>query len=328
MIVDQYKVIDTYPGHSQLTTVREVSFEPGGLLCNCAVDLARLDPDLHVPVVGVIGRDTQGAFLLDRLGEYPQIDTSQVHYGADTSFTDVMEDRAANTRTFFQYRGANAELDLDHVDFDRLDVDAIHVGYALLLDRLDSPDEEYGTRLARLLATAKERGLRTSIDVVSEDSDRFERVVTPALAHTDVLVVNEYEAGRISGNPVPAEGPSISWLRETTRRLLDAGVGEWVVIHWAGGGAGRSKDGQWEIRPSLALDPSKIATTTGAGDAFASGIVWAGWAGWDLGEALELAIGAAACSLREANATSGVRPVAETLAEYRAAGKVALPEED
>ena len=37
--------------------------------------------------------------------------------------------------------------------------------------KVDGPDEEYGTLGARILHDARERGMKTSIDVVSEQSD-------------------------------------------------------------------------------------------------------------------------------------------------------------
>jgi len=48
-----------------------------------------------------------------------------------------------------------------------------HLGYLLLLDALDQPDAKFGTQAARLLAAAQAAGVKTSVDVVSEDSDRF-----------------------------------------------------------------------------------------------------------------------------------------------------------
>ena len=57
MIVDNYNVVDTYPDPSTLTTIRESTSQPGGMVVSCAVDLARLDPDLRIPVVGIVGDD-------------------------------------------------------------------------------------------------------------------------------------------------------------------------------------------------------------------------------------------------------------------------------
>ncbi|MEA4945296.1 MAG: carbohydrate kinase family protein [Propionicimonas sp.] len=317
-ILDQYKLIDTYPAASSLVSVRSVARTPGGLMCNCAIDLARLDPSLRIPVVGVVGDDPDGDYLAGQLASYPGIDTSQLHRAGTTSFTDVMEDSTTKTRTFFQYRGANAELDVEHVDFDRLDANLLHAGYILLLDRLDDTDDVYGTRMARLLATARRHGLRTSVDVVSEQSDRFSRLVPPALRYTDYCVLNETEAARTTGITIQDAGTiNRSALRRAAEALLGMGVSTWVVIHWPGGAVGLSRQGAWEERPSVRLRPDQIVTTTGAGDAFAAGVLYAAWSGAGLSDALELGTGAAACSLLAGSATDGVRSHHDVLAFYR-----------
>ena len=317
-LVDHYKRIGTYPAASALTTIHSVETAPGGLLCNCAIDLARLDPGLRIPVVGVVGEDEAGDFLARRLDSYPGIDTGQLHRAGRTSFTDVMEDAAAATRTFFHYRGANALLCPDHFDFARLDADLLHIGYALLLDALDAADPVYGTGLARVLATAKQHGLRTSIDVVSEQSDRFRQIVPAALRHTDYCIVNEVEACRTTGvELVDPVAPDLDVLRRAASALLELGVSTWAVIHWSAGAVGLACSGEWVVRPALALDPDRIVTTTGAGDAFAAGVVYTAWEGGGLAAAIETGIGAAASSLLVGNATDGVPDVAEVRARYR-----------
>lgn len=316
MILDYYKVVDSYPSPSALTTVRSMSSAPGGLLCNCAAGLARLDPGLRIPVVGQVGDDPAGDQLLAGLNAHPGIDTTQVHRGGQTSFTDVMEDSSTKTRTFFQFRGANAEVDVDHVDFERLDADLLHAGYILLMDALDGPDPEFGTRMARLLATAQARGIRTSVDVVSEHSDRFSRLVPPALRYTDYCILNELEAARTTGVPID-EVVTEAGARRTAEALLGFGVSTWVVIHWPGGAVGLSREGEWVARPSVALRPEQIVTTTGAGDAFASGVIHAAWSGRSLAEAVETGIGSAACSLLAGNSTDGIRQHDEVLRFYR-----------
>ena len=105
-----------------------------------------------------------------------------------------MADEVSKQRSFYQCRGANADFcEGGH----RLgSVGRGHAAHRLhtLLDALDAPDGEYGTKMARLLHTARQRGIKTSIDVVTEASERFGRIVTPALRYTDYCVINEVEA--------------------------------------------------------------------------------------------------------------------------------------
>lgn len=318
LIVDRYKVVETYPPAGSLTTIVGMGSAAGGLAYSCSVDLARLDPTLRVPVIGVVGSDPDGDLLVTALEKYRGIETAGIRREGQTSFTDVMEDQSGKTRTFFQYRGANALLDVNDVDFDSLDIDLLHAGYVLLLDKLDEEDSEYGTRMARLLAAAQERGVKTSVDVVSEESDRFARLMPPALKYTDYCIINEVEVGRTTGVSVEKAGKvDLTALREAAMRILGMGVSTWVVVHWRGGAAGLSVSGEWVVRPSIDLPKAEIVTSTGAGDAFASGVLLGAWRGFSLAQSIELGIGTATSSLKEGNSTDGVGRWEDMLAYYQ-----------
>ena len=116
-----------------------------------------------------------------------------------TSFTAVMSNNRTKERTFFQHAGANAYYGEEHIDWDKLDVNIFHIGYILLLPHLDEPDAQYGTKMARLLDRAQKAGMKTSIDVVSESGERFQKLVTPALRYTDYCIINELETQQTTG---------------------------------------------------------------------------------------------------------------------------------
>lgn len=308
LIVDRHLALDTYPAESRLATITSVDSSPGGLAHNCAVDLARLDPTLPVTVFGRVGEDELGDEVLACLARHPGIDASHVVRAGVTSFTEVMENPRRATRTFFHFRGANAHFCAADVRLDAAAFDVLHVGYALLLDALDQPDEACGTRLAALLKAAQEAGIATSLDAVSEESDRFAALVPPALAYTDVCCLNELEAGRTTGIVVDPEAPGFRAddLRPVAERLLDLGVGRWALVHWAGGAVGLDREGTWCAAPAVRLAPDDVVGTTGAGDAFAAGVLVAFHRGRPLDEALCAGLGAAAASVQHRTATDGV----------------------
>ena len=104
----------------------------------------------------------------------------------------------------------------------------------MLLDSLDLPDEEFGTRSARLLAKMREQGYETSLDLVSRKGDpRYQPLVMPCLPHLDYLVINEMEAGEFSGLEMrlPDDSPHIANIAAAASQLLAAGVRQRVVIH-------------------------------------------------------------------------------------------------
>jgi len=206
-IIDLVKMIDVYPQPEQLANIRSQSQGTGGAPYNVLVDLARSGTPFPLFATGLVGQDALGEHIRETCRHY-QIDIS--HLGttdkAPTSFTDVMTEQGHGRRTFFHARGANALWRGDDLDFDKLPVRIFHLGYLLLLDALDEPDPRFGTKAARLLARAQAAGVKTCADVVSEDSDRFARIVNPALKHVDYCILNEIEAGKTTGFKIREPG--------------------------------------------------------------------------------------------------------------------------
>jgi sugar/nucleoside kinase (ribokinase family) len=320
MIVDILYPVRGLPGPGELTSILDgISRSSGGALCNVIADLAALDPALPLSALGRVGTDSEGDFILERLGKFPNINLSGVKREGITSFTAVMSDEITKQRTFFHYRGANACFCEDDIDWDSLDAGFLHIGYILLLDALDKEDPEYGTKMARLLRTAQSRGIKTSLDVVSEAGGRFKRLVPPALKYADYCIINELEAAQVTGVPLrDGSGALLSAnMRGALERLRSFGVDEWAVIHAPEGGYGMNRDGRYEAVPSLALDGDYIKGTVGAGDAFCAGTLYGAYTGAALHEGIELGIAAAACSLSQPGATEGMHSAPEAMNLYR-----------
>ena len=316
MIVDVLYPILGHPKPGELTTITEgISRSSGGALCNVIVDLAKLDPALPLAALGRVGTDSEGDFVLDKLKAHDNIDISRVRREGLTSFTAVMADTIGKQRTFYHYRGANARFCEADVEWDTLDVRLLHIGYILLLDALDEPDDEFGTKMARLLHTAQSKGILTSIDVVSEAGDRFGRIVPPALRYTDYCIINELEAQASTGVLLRGESGELiaANLPEALRKLKQLGVSTWAVIHCPEGGYGMDEHGDYIETQSVPLPREAIKGTVGAGDAFCSGVLYGAYTGLPLTEAIELGNAAAACSLSESGATEGMRTAKEAM---------------
>lgn len=316
MLVDITYPIETWPRQNELTHITEgIQNSTGGAVCNTITDLARLDPEMHLIASGFAGHDAEGDFILEEMGKYPNIDLSMVRRDGRTSFTAVMSNNQTKERTFFQHAGANAYYGEEHIDWDKLDVDIFHIGYILLLPNLDAEDPEYGTKMARLLHRAQRQGLKTSIDVVSETGDRFQRLVTPALRYTNYCIINELEAQQTTGVVLRDEDGTLhpERMEEALQKLFDLGVSTWAVIHCPEMGCGRAADGSFCRQDSLKLPKGYIQGTVGAGDAFCAGVLYAAEHGWSLAEALKLAACTAAASLSAVGASDGVGTAQEVL---------------
>ena len=297
VLVDKLNEISAYPACGQLTKILGTSLVVGGAVPNTGIDIKRVDPTVTVKAVGKLGRDSEGDFIVRVLSENG-LDTAPLTRGdKPTSFTDVMS-IVGGQRTFFTYPGACADFGVDDIDFDALDVDMLHLGYFLLLDKVDAGDG------LKILKRAKEYGIKTSIDLVSENSDRY-GIVRECLPYTDNVIINEHEAGMIAGIEPCREN-----LEKITREIKKMGVSERVIIHMPELGVCLSDNGYFEL-PSLNLPKGYIKGTTGAGDAFCAGALIGIYRGLDEIEILKLAAKAAVASLSAPDAVSGMRSETE-----------------
>jgi sugar/nucleoside kinase (ribokinase family) len=325
-IIDQVKLIDVYPRREQLANIRGQSQGTGGAPYNVLLNLALLGAPFPLSAAGLVGQDGLGRQILADCRRH-KIDTC--HLGittqAPTSYTDVMTEREGGHRTFFHARGANALWRGQGLDFRKSRARIFHLGYLLLLDALDGPDANFGTQAARLLAAAQAAGLKTSVDVVSEDSDRFARIVGPALRHVDYCIVNEIEAGKTTGFQIRRPDGCLDSvaLRHAAGALLQQGVRELVIVHFPEGGFARTRGGDDFWQSSVKLPAGYIAGTAGAGDAFCAGCLLGIHEGWDLSRCLLSAVCAAASSLSHPTCTGGVRSLQAALALAKKFGLIA-----
>jgi len=314
-ILDRTKIIDVYPVQDALANILAETSCNGGGPYNVLIDLARLQAPFPLAGVGLVGDDAAGEYIRENCQAH-RIDTRQLQISkeAPTSYTDVMTVKSTGRRTLFQQRGANAFLDAGHFDFTQSDARIFHLGYLLLLDRLDQPDPAFGTVAAAVLRRAQEAGFKTSVDVVSEDSDRFAAIVRPALRFCDYCVLNEFEAERTTGIEIVCEGKiDLLAARNAARELLAAGVREWVVIHFPAGAIAVGSAGQELVQASINMPQTLIVGTLGAGDAFAAGVLLGLHEEVPMDVALTYGVCAAAASLTDPTSSDGVKPLSQCL---------------
>ncbi|HBD1723607.1 TPA: carbohydrate kinase family protein, partial [Escherichia coli] len=292
MLVDHVHQIIQWPERGWLAEITHSERSTGGAPLNVLLTLAKMRTGLPLQAVGLIGQDSDGDYIMAMLEQY-HVNRQHVQRTtfAPTSMSQVMTDPSGQ-RTFFHSPGANRLLDLPA--FDQLDntMKIFHLGYLLLLDSLDMPDDVYGTRSARLLAQMRDTGFETSLDLVSRKGDpRYQPLVLPALRHLDYLVINELEAGEFSGLEIrlPNGEPHIAHIAAAARELLDAGVRQRVVIHCPEGAWGETPEQGGVWIPSQKLEQREIIGSVGAGDAFCAGFLYGCHERWTLTESIKLA---------------------------------------
>ena len=300
VIVDKINEISAYPGIGELTQIRSIQNAIGGCVPNVALDLKKIAPELPISAIGTIGDDPEGVFVTDTLSAGGlDISGLTVKAGEKTSFTDVMS-IPGGQRTFFTYPGASAGFGVEDIDFDSLNAKMLHLGYFLLLQKVDDGDG------LKILQKAQEYGIETSIDLVSENSDRY-GLVLPCLPYTDYLIVNELEAGKLAGIEPAKEN-----LQEIARTLKEMGVRKKVIVHMPDCSVCYSEAG-YSCLGSYVLPDGYIQGTTGAGDAFCAGALMGIYNGLDDVKIMEFASGCAVMALGSPDATSGMKTQQEII---------------
>jgi sugar/nucleoside kinase (ribokinase family) len=299
-IVDRVKIIDAWPAEDRLANVISVTLGGGGGAHNVLIDLARMKAPFPLLGIGYVGNDEDGRYLIEEAKEL-KVDFSGIRVTLEhpTSFTDVMTVQSTGRRTFFHARGAN--MLLEPGDIDPGECKILHLAYLLLLDKIDPVAPQVLSRIRAL-------GVKTSVDVVSETSERFMRVVYPALDHIDYLILNEIEAGEVSGHVIRRDDGSydLEELKSAARKLFRENL---VVVHMPEGAFAVSKEHGELWVPSRPV--KTIVSAVGAGDAFAAGMLYGLHEEWPLAQCMDLAHAAAGACLGHQTTTGGLRPINE-----------------
>lgn len=291
-LVDEINVIKEYPSIGRLTQIFGVNRSVGGLVPNVGIDVKRINPDLSVYAYCKVGKDDKAEFLLDTLcNNGVNVDGIKRAEILDTSFTQVMSIEGGE-RTFFTYAGASADFGCDDIDFEKITAKIFHLGYFLLLEKVDNGD---GVKILREL---KKRGIKTSIDLVSSTADAYEKVL-PCLPFVDYLIINELEAAAL------CKSDKTDDLRILAEKLKAMGVKEGVIIHEEDKACFLGES-YAEIN-SLIVPDELLKGKTGAGDAFCAGCLVEIYANSEPQRILETGVRAAAASITSANATDGVK---------------------
>ena len=283
--------ISHLPAAGELLLADRLTLSVGGCASNVAIDLARLA--VRVGVVGCVGEDTLGRFVIETL-EAARIDSSGVRpwAGVGTSGTLIIN-VAGEDRRFIHTLGANAHFAAVDIPLARVRAaKVLYVGGYLLMPAL------VAVELAEVFRQARAWGVTTVLDIgLPGPGDQWPHLA-PVLPHTDVFLPNHHEATAITGLSDP---------RRQAQRFHDAGAGT-VVITCGGQGTVLVTKGQ-RLRAGVYARP--LVASTGAGDAFAAGYIAALLAGADLPRCLEWGSALGASCVRGVSATESVFTRAE-----------------
>jgi len=262
--------VSEIPPGQNISLLDEIRVTVAGTAGGTAVDLAKLGAE--VVSIGALGDDEIGNIVRGILRRYGVDPSGMVEKkGVQTSAT-MLPIRPNGERPALHVMGANAKFCADDVDFDSLATfDVVHVGGTFLMPTFDGADS------ARVLQAARAAGAITTMDVLGVSKPGLDETLRPSLPHLDYFLPNIEEAQMVTG---------LSARGDVARFFLDQGVGT-VILKMGADGSSIHRSGEDEILvPAFRVD---VIDTTGCGDAYDAGFIWATASGWSLTEAARLA---------------------------------------
>ena len=315
VITDIIKIIDRYPPQDEVCFIRTVKRAGGGPALNILLNLRLMGAEYPLATISTMGDDEHGEFIRSLLRNH-RIDDSRLitRAGTPSAQVDVMTAEDTGRRTFFYLPGAADLLTSDLFDFTDAPYDVFHIGAPGLLATMDQRDENGDSGFVTALRKAKQAGMFTNMELATIEPERLAKSTLPCLPLLDSIIINEQEAGILAGLD-PRPNGYIDWNRveDSARRLRELGATTLIGIHFPEGGVVMNKEGQMYRQPSVDMPDDAIVSAVGAGDAFASGLLFGFIEGWEITGALKLAVANAAVSLLSDTTTGSIRPWKESL---------------
>lgn len=267
----------------------------GGDAHNNAVDMARLGN--AVSYIGRVGNDLFAQNCLASL-QAAGVNTEYVVYSktAEQAKSLILMGEGG-ARTFYQNFGTSEEFCFEDINLQALEgTDVLQIGGTFHMKKFD------GAGAARLLKLAKEMGITTSLDVTMDRTGRWNEILEPYYPHLDYFMPSIEQAVEITGKDS---------LSEMADFLLKRGVQN--VIIKAGTHGSYFKNRQTAFSCGCYQVPG-VVDTTGAGDAFVSGILTALGRGASPEACMIFATACSAHVIQAVGATTGMKSYDEIAA--------------
>ncbi|MDQ2898373.1 MAG: carbohydrate kinase family protein [Acidobacteriota bacterium] len=268
------------------TLIEEVEQHLGGNAGTTSYTLATLGAP--VQLIGLVGRDSAAGALISILEE-AGVNTRLLQFTKAPTSTAISLVNEAGERALLYHLGASAE---DFTEPLELPAEAAHFHLAAVYRM-----RYLRSAAPRILKSARDAGLTTSVDTQWDHEGEWLRVLAPSLPFTDFLFLNEEEARLLSGREDPADAA----------RAMHAMGARHVIVKL--GERGCLVDGR-EIVPGFRV---QAVDTTGAGDCFVGGFLAALHRGASRAEAARFANAVAAMAVQKLGAVRGVVSYEETL---------------
>jgi sugar/nucleoside kinase (ribokinase family) len=276
----------------------EIRITAAGTAAGTSVDLVKLGAE--VTAMGAIGDDMLGGLLVSLLDGYG-VDTRLLarKAGLRTSAT-ILPIRPNGERPALHMPGATPSLTAADISLDAIaSADVLHVGGPDVLGPFA------GSQLRGVLEFARDRGLITTMDVLSPGDAAAWQRLRELLPYVQYFLPNSDQLAALTGT---------ADLDAAAARVLALGTEAVLVSRAADGAALITGQGRADL-PALPVD---VVDTTGCGDAVTAGFITGLLRGWPLEAAAWLSMAAASQVAGGLGSDAGITGFDTTLEIMRA----------
>jgi sugar/nucleoside kinase (ribokinase family) len=283
--------IEHLPAAGELILADKLVLTIGGCAANVAVDLSKMG--IRSSVLGRVGDDIFGRVVADMLRDQG-VDVAglQTSPGVDTSQTLIVN-VVGQDRRFIHTFGANALFSAADISPELLaGCKTLYLGGYLLMNAVRQDE------LAAVFAAARQRGIKTVLDVVTPGPADYLSRLRNLLPHVDVFLPNNHEGELITGEGDPVKQAEIFHRLGAKTAIVTLGGDGAIVV----GEGVRLRAGAFRM---------PFVDGTGGGDAFAAGYIAGMLEGRDVEGCLKVASALGASCVRAIGTTTGVFTRAE-----------------
>jgi sulfofructose kinase len=287
--VDQIGVVEHVPGPDEVVRLQEYHVEQGGMVATAMVAAARLGAKPEF--IGAVGDDANGRLILQSFaGEGVAAGAVQVIPGGISAFSFILVEQHSGKRTIIHEPGVQQSRTLNGLPEDPKRL-LSGVGYLHL-------DGFWMDTAVTMAESAKEAEIQITLDIGQNQRDpKIENL----LALADYVIPSLTFARRFTGRDE---------VQSAAEGLL--GYGAKAVIQTLGeqGAFVIAEDGRSFTVPAFAVE---VVDTTGAGDSFHGGFLFALSRGFALKEAVEFASAVAALKCTRLGGQSGLPSLSQVM---------------
>jgi sugar/nucleoside kinase (ribokinase family) len=279
---DQIGVVDHIPGSDEVIRLQRYRVEQGGMIATALAAAARLGAEAEF--LGGLGDDANGRYALDRLAA-GAVDARSVRIfpGGISAFSFILVERDSGKRTIVHEPGVQRNRSLD-IPKGNLPALLAGVGYLHL-------DGFWMDTAVEIAETAKSKGITITLDIGQNQRDPKIEIL---MGLADYVIPSLPFARRFTG---------FQQVEKSANALLRYGAEAVIQTLGEQGVFVLTRDGRRFTVPAFEVP---VVDTTGAGDSFHGGFVFALSRGYTLEEAVTFASAVAALKCTHLGGRAGL----------------------